>query len=377
MPLQLQGAWKVDADSLTCSPVEDSGPDNVNWSFLHNWRRSGGMHLTEVLLHDERAEADWQSCLKALRSGPVAWTARLRFDRERQALQLQGVMPEQMQQDLLAVSASDEFRAAVHRLAAMSHLCPFTDLYGYNSSVAMKETPVHDLMVEMAISFEAPPKQLYFNVPVRHRVFRVELDFAARTVRLVHSTTGHVVRTGSILLDDTPAGKNSTLRLELSNFDYRITAACDGQSLFEPLDVACSVSDAQDISLPHDADSQRQAEYSSRIFAQQSRFGFGVLGGSVRVPEFRIYRDVHYTEGHRKHGVEHPHAVPADCYFMLGDNSPVSSDSRNWEDPDVSAHLLVGKPFIVHLPSKPGKLTISGIELPIRIPDFERIRYIQ
>jgi hypothetical protein len=43
----------------------------------------------------------------------------------------------------------------------------------------------------------------------------------------------------------------------------------------------------------------------------------------------------------------------------------------------VARRLLVGKPFIVHLPSRPGKLTIGGWELPIRIPDVRRIRYIR
>ena len=65
-----------------------------------------------------------------------------------------------------------------------------------------------------------------------------------------------------------------------------------------------------------------------------------------------------------------------DEFFFLGDNSPVSLDSRGWRAPVVPRHLIVGKPIVVHLPSKPGRIRIGGREWFFRVPDFSRIRYI-
>ena len=65
-----------------------------------------------------------------------------------------------------------------------------------------------------------------------------------------------------------------------------------------------------------------------------------------------------------------------DEFFVLGDNSPVSVDSRCWDDPAVKRSNLVGKPVVVHLPSQQGKFNLFGETRFVRIPDFSRVRYI-
>jgi hypothetical protein len=62
---------------------------------------------------------------------------------------------------------------------------------------------------------------------------------------------------------------------------------------------------------------------------------------------------------------------------MLGDNSPVSLDSRAWSEPAVPRSLLVGRPFVVHLPSRPLSLGLGGREVVLRVPDLSRVRYIR
>ncbi len=50
-----------------------------------------------------------------------------------------------------------------------------------------------------------------------------------------------------------------------------------------------------------------------------------------------------------------------DEYFVLGDNSPVSNDSRFWgEGPVVRGSMFVGKPFLVHLPGQVVPLRFLG-----------------
>jgi hypothetical protein len=62
---------------------------------------------------------------------------------------------------------------------------------------------------------------------------------------------------------------------------------------------------------------------------------------------------------------------------MLGDNSPISLDSRSWSHPAVPRHLVIGRPLLVHLPSRQWQVELGGRPQHIRVPDFRRIRYIR
>ena len=121
---------------------------------------------------------------------------------------------------------------------------------------------------------------------------------------------------------------------------------------------------------------QQQAESTTVAARQQRQWQFHVVGGQLRISELRLFRDVYYTPGRRRNAVSSNCVVPANSYFVMGDNSPVSSDSRNWDQPFVPDHLLIGKPFIVHLPSRPGAVNSGGGRLSLRLPDFKRIRLI-
>jgi hypothetical protein len=43
----------------------------------------------------------------------------------------------------------------------------------------------------------------------------------------------------------------------------------------------------------------------------------------------------------------------------------------------VPRSLLIGRPFVVHLPSKPLTLGLAGREVVLRVPDLDRVRYIR
>jgi signal peptidase I len=96
----------------------------------------------------------------------------------------------------------------------------------------------------------------------------------------------------------------------------------------------------------------------------------------------RVYRDIYYTGslalgGRRPFGVDEPYALKADEFFVLGDNSPVSNDSRFWESsPVVPGDRFLGKPFLVHLPGQVFSLRVFGRPL-AWIPDPREIRYIR
>ena len=92
--------------------------------------------------------------------------------------------------------------------------------------------------------------------------------------------------------------------------------------------------------------------------ASESPVALGVRGGAVEVTDLRIYRDIYYTSSlantpRHSHGMATAVKLGTDEYFVLGDNSPVSNDSRFWnEGPVVRGSMFVGRPFLVHLPGQ-------------------------
>ena len=150
--------------------------------------------------------------------------------------------------------------------------------------------------------------------------------------------------------------------LEVAVVDHRLTVALDGKPMFEPMDYE----------IPRDGPG-----------SGTSPVALGIVGdGAAEVSDLKIDRDVYYTESlsqtpRRPFGVEVPYQLGPDEYFVLGDNSPVSNDSRFWADsPVVSQDRFIGKPFLVHLPSQAVPLKVFGREL-YWIPDPREIRYIR
>lgn len=104
------------------------------------------------------------------------------------------------------------------------------------------------------------------------------------------------------------------------------------------------------------------------------RIGASRLG--VVIENLRLFRDVYYAQPtgfHARWGVARPIQLAEDEFFVLGDNSPVSEDSRVWaEGPGVPATLLTGRPLLVHLPMR--QIRLGPLEF--QVPDPGRMRYI-
>lgn len=110
-----------------------------------------------------------------------------------------------------------------------------------------------------------------------------------------------------------------------------------------------------------------------------------VAGGAARLNRLAVERDIYYQPSIGPRACQ-PAATPSlngNQFFVCGDNSPASYDSRAWSknDPWVAAEMdptlgvvprrmMLGKAFFVYFPALIG-------ENPIPVPDFGRMRFIQ
>ncbi|MBL9081056.1 MAG: signal peptidase I [Planctomycetales bacterium] len=111
----------------------------------------------------------------------------------------------------------------------------------------------------------------------------------------------------------------------------------------------------------------------------------GLPGETIELRDGEVYVDGRHEpkpaavasiryEDFRRYASPRQWKLAEDEYFMLGDNPPISDDSRLWKaGPGVAAQLIVGKPFIVHFPLR----TVHWYGRPVHVPDLANIRYIR
>jgi signal peptidase I len=255
----------------------------------------------------------------------------------------------------------DDWLVYKHWDPARGRYGPICDFYAYNGSEPRDCNEIKDLGLEarigvgdsvesISLALHSGPDQFLLRVPVT-TAGSISLTRNQRGVSLVNCYN--------------PFKENGlwprSVRLEAAVIDRRLQVAIDGRLLFDPFDYEASGSGSR---------------------ANESPIAVGVRGGSLEVSELRVFRDIYYT-GSLANTPRFPHgmraAVPlgSDDYFVLGDNSPVSNDSRFWsEGPVVRGSMFVGKPFLVHLPGQLVPLEVFGRSV-CWVPDPRRIRYIR
>jgi len=238
---------------------------------------------------------------------------------------------------------------------------PVCDFYGYNGGEPREYNEVKDLGMEarltvgdsvdaISVALRSGADQFVVRIPVA-RTGSIELERNDRTIPLANC---HNPFHNAELYPQ-------TILLEAAVFDRRLQVAIDGRPLFDPFDYGDPVSASS---------------------GSEDPVALGVRGGAVEVSQFRIYRDIYYT-GSLANTPRHPHGMfeavrlGSDDYFVLGDNSPVSNDSRFWsEGPVVKGSMFVGRPFLVHIPGQVVPLQLFGRSV-CWVPDPRRIRYIR
>ncbi len=238
---------------------------------------------------------------------------------------------------------------------------PIRDFYAYNGGELPAENEVVDLGLEARLSVGNSVEAISVALRSGSDQFEVRIPVElGGEIELVHNGK-RVGLTNCWNPFREKGSRPCAATLEASCFDRRVLVAVNGRLLFDPFD------------------------YNKRRTippAGEFPIGLGVDGGDLTVRELRIYRDLHYTGSlantpRQGHALRSSVQLGPDEYFVLGDNSPVSNDSRFWNgSPVVPGSMLLGKPFLVHLPGEVVPLQVFGRSF-CWVPDPRRIRYIR
>jgi signal peptidase I, bacterial type len=329
--------WDFKENSLECRAASDPPGQEISWIGFRHWIVSGGNHVTRVPLKQ------WPEGLRPLDESAFP----LRY--ENGELQTTGVFTDLDRRAWLSRSDDPDFHRAINQLALQSHIAPITDEYGYNALDASGSHLVNEFSLSMALSGVRGEGRLEIELSDGENVFTAVLRPRTQSVEILQNGDAVPIRTATL--------PNQTLNeafvLDFSLIDQQVVFAINGKELTEPY----------------------LYERTKPIRAMRRPVRLGVTGLDCEIRDLTLSRDIYYT----KPAPEAParyRSGPGE-FVVLGDNSPVSIDSRFWDHPAIPRSSLIGKPVVVHLPSKTGHWSWGGHTRNIRLPDFSRVRIIR
>jgi signal peptidase I len=232
-----------------------------------------------------------------------------------------------------------------------------TDEYSYNGLDHNRAEPVHDFQMECDLEVMTGEGRVALEITDGQETLQVELPVGPLDggTRLRDAARPEVIYRTAPGFGLKPGRK---VHVEMAFVDRRATLMVDGVCPFLPVD-------------------RPPAEWRAEV-ARPVRLG--AQGVDVRVHNFHLFRDIHYTDG-GPHGSRAAVRLGAGEYFVLGDNSPNSDDNRFWTGPDgrpvpVPEANFLGKPFLVHMPSRVAHWDAFGRNGDFQGLDWGRVRWL-
>jgi len=254
------------------------------------------------------------------------------------------------------------------------------DMHGYNGGTSGGNGAppyIGDMRVRAELTPEAPGGSLALELRRDGRLFRATLELGGR-LRIETSEDAHPdVLTIWTDRDIPPPRIDEPLLVEFGHVDYRVYAKL-GDTL---------IAESTDEQYAPDVEALRTFKRVEPVRVQ-----LVATGCNVALRGLRIDRDVHYA--YNRHNTLRAYAgLPFQLregeYFVMGDNTASSHDSREWYR--VGPHLtldeeagryqigtvredqIVGQAYFVYLP---GLLAVDSAGR-VRIPDIGRMRLVR
>jgi signal peptidase I len=201
------------------------------------------------------------------------------------------------------------------------------DNYGYNQDESRQLHRVRDLLLVAHLRLGDEVVGGGGSITLRgydgHAWCRAVLEFPARRASLWRG--GDWVTSATL----PPAAYARHARLEFALFDRQVILAVDRRVVLA----------WQNDGAAGGGDENRAPE----VTASSHSFGIATDGLTVSIGRLQVFRDVYYLDP-RGLGRDWAAATPlgSDEVLVLGDNVPVSRDSRHWEQPGVPVERILG-----------------------------------
>ncbi len=239
------------------------------------------------------------------------------------------------------------------------------DDLGYNGLRGVPK-PVHDFIAECEVEILSGSGTFTIRLGDASDTVRLDIPIGPLEQQLPAATLSHDGGTVPINYPGLRVAAGKSHRVELAFVDRRAFVLVDGKVVGAPLEV--SVPQLGSTKAPDSVPPERRG--TDRPLHLEAR------GVSVVVRHLKLSRDVQYrSEG--ENAIAHAHRLGADEYFLMGDNSPASEDSRAWKKPGVPEGDFIGKPFLMHQPLRIGRLVMNGNEQRFQTIDWDRFRLLR
>ncbi len=290
------------------------------------------------------------------------------------------------------------------------------DSYAYNEfAVRVARYPVADLRLAAGVEVAAPDTTVSPVVRTRGREFRADISGKTAVLRMKRlaavqpdpASPAHLATPESDWTElaratlASPLAPGRVVNIEFWHVDQALTLFVDGVRV---ADAAYPMSPDERLRAALGISAEQAASNPASLLADFGAYRPPVVrwefsAGPVTMHRVSLARDIHYqaaTSGTQP-GAAQPHArdgrpalathptstmlLGPDQFFVCGDNSPSSLDSRLWDAPHpwvaqvdntigvVHRDLLIGKAFWVYFPAPYRR---QGIP----VPDFARMRFI-
>ena len=244
---------------------------------------------------------------------------------------------------------------------------PLRDRVAYNGGIVLgRAQTVHDFQVECEVEVASGSGVLSLRLGDGADTVRADIPIGAAEDSGMEGAVSHDGGVSPKPFCGAKLHPGLRHKVEFGFIDRRAFLLIDGVEIGEPLELP------QPKRL-HPAKSDDPAAERRGI---ERPLQIGVRGANLTIHDLAIFRDVHYRADGRN-ATSVAYRLGPDEYFMLGDNSANSKDSREWDIPGVPERDFLGKPFFIHQPLRVGRFGMNGRDRRVQVIDWDRLKLME